>query len=74
MRWIEYKKLSNGQTAIIAFNKNWRHEIGNGNDYSVAFAIANKKEDLEYISIFSQEDQDLKKSVIRIGEYALQKL
>lgn len=47
MRWIEYKKLSNGQTAIIAFNKNWMHEIGNGNDYSVAFAIANKKKVLK---------------------------
>ena len=31
------------------------------------------QEDLEYISIFLQEDWDLKKSAIRIGEYALQK-
>lgn len=43
MRWIEYTKLSNGQSAVICFGKNYRHEIGSGYDYAVAFAIANKK-------------------------------
>lgn len=43
MRWIEYTKLSNGQSAVICFDKNYRHEIGSGYDYAVAFAIANKK-------------------------------
>ena len=43
MRWVEYTKLSNGQSAVIVFDKNWRHEIGSGSDCSVAFAIANKK-------------------------------
>lgn len=39
MRWIEYTKLSNGQSAVICFDKNYRHEIGSGYDYAVAFAI-----------------------------------
>lgn len=43
MRWIEYTKLSNGQSVVICFDKNYRHEIGSGYDYAVAFAIANKK-------------------------------
>lgn len=32
MRWIEYTKLSNGQSAVICFDKNYRHEIGSGYD------------------------------------------
>ena len=42
-RWIEYKKLSSGYTAMISFIKNYRYEIGNENDYVVVFAIAHKK-------------------------------
>lgn len=41
--YYEYGKLSDGKTAMITFGRNWRNEIGMGNDYCVAFAIANKK-------------------------------
>lgn len=45
--WYEYGKLSDGKTAVIVFDKNYRRDIGSESDYFVSFAISNKKKYLK---------------------------